>query len=297
MKSATPEGAAPARAAASLLGHVLAAAAPLGAAHTVVVVGARPGRRSTAHLAEIAPGAVAGRPGRAARHRPRRPASRWTRRPATLDGHGASCVPGDAPLLRAETLRRARRTRTPTPAHAAHRADRRGRRPDRATAGSCATPTARSPAIVEERTPTPTQRAIREINAGVYAFDAARAARRARPARRPTTPRARSTCTDVIGAARRRRARRSAARRAADADETAGVQRPRAARRAAPRAQRPRCSTRACAPASPSSTRRPPGSTSTVTLEPDVDAAARHPAARRARRVGRGRRGRPGHAR
>ena len=61
-------------------------------------------------------------------------------------------------------------------------ADRRGRRPDRAGPDH---PPREHPGlerIVEERDATPTQRAIREINAGAYAFDAVLPARRAEPA-------------------------------------------------------------------------------------------------------------------
>ena len=47
--------------------------------------------------------------------------------------------------------------------------------------------------IVEHKDATPEQRAITEINSGIYAFDAQVAARRPRARSRPTTPRARST--------------------------------------------------------------------------------------------------------
>ena len=85
----------------SLLGHVLAAAAPLEADHVVVVVGhAR--EAVGAHLASIAPHAV---PVVQAEQRGTGHAVRVAL-DATPDIDGAVLVvPGDAPLLRAETLR------------------------------------------------------------------------------------------------------------------------------------------------------------------------------------------------
>ncbi|MET0763794.1 MAG: bifunctional UDP-N-acetylglucosamine diphosphorylase/glucosamine-1-phosphate N-acetyltransferase GlmU [Blastococcus sp.] len=151
----------------SLLGHVLAAAEPLNAGATVVVVGA--GRQLVEdHLAQVAPGAI--------------PVVQEDQRGS---GHAAAValdavpdldgpvllVNGDAPLLRAATV---------VGLVEAHRA-----------AGSVLTvltaevddPTGLGRivrdadggvrAIVEERDATPEQRAIREINAGVYVGDAA----------------------------------------------------------------------------------------------------------------------------
>ncbi|MBN1091549.1 bifunctional UDP-N-acetylglucosamine diphosphorylase/glucosamine-1-phosphate N-acetyltransferase GlmU [Blastococcus sp. TML/M2B] len=151
----------------SLLGHVLAAAAPLAAGTTVVVVGA--GREQVAaHLAEVAPGAVA-----------------VVQEEQLGSGHAAevalAAVPeldgsvlvvnGDSPLLTSRTLGDL------VQAHDA--------------AGSVFTvltaevddPTGLGrivrdgrgapQAIVEERDATPEQRAIREVNAGVYVADAA----------------------------------------------------------------------------------------------------------------------------
>jgi bifunctional UDP-N-acetylglucosamine pyrophosphorylase/glucosamine-1-phosphate N-acetyltransferase len=151
----------------SLLGHVLAAAAPLGAGATVVVVGS--GRSAVEeHLRAVAPAAV--------------PVVQEEQRGS---GHAAAValaavpeldgpvliVNGDAPLLRAATV---------SALVTAH-----------ATAGSVLSvltaevddPTGLGRivrdeagavrAIVEERDATPEQRAIREINAGVYVGDAA----------------------------------------------------------------------------------------------------------------------------
>jgi bifunctional UDP-N-acetylglucosamine pyrophosphorylase/glucosamine-1-phosphate N-acetyltransferase len=166
MRSATPKVLHP-LGGRSMLGHVLAAAQPLGAGTTVVVVGA--GRAAVEeHLAEIAPDAL--------------PVLQEEQRGS---GHAASValaavpdlegtvliVNGDAPLLRTETV------------HALVTAH--------AGAGNALTVlTAQVPdptglgrivrdddgsvrAIVEERDATPAQRDIREINAGVYIGDAA----------------------------------------------------------------------------------------------------------------------------
>jgi len=151
----------------SLLGHVLAAAAPLGAGTTVVVVGA--GREAVEeHLAEIAPDAVA-----------------VLQAEQRGSGHAAAvaldAVPevdgdvlllnGDAPLLRVETVRTlvaqhqqagnlltvlTAEVDDPTGLGRVVRDDVGGVR-----------------AIVEERDATAAQRRIREINAGVYVGDAA----------------------------------------------------------------------------------------------------------------------------
>jgi bifunctional UDP-N-acetylglucosamine pyrophosphorylase/glucosamine-1-phosphate N-acetyltransferase len=150
----------------SMLGHVLAAAAPLGAGTTVVVVGS--GRAAVEeHLAQIAPAAVP-----------------VVQAEQLGSGHAAAValaavpdlegpvlvVNGDAPLLTARTL---------TALVAAH-----------AAAGSVFTvltaevedPTGLGRivrdadgaprAIVEERDATDEQRALREINAGVYVANA-----------------------------------------------------------------------------------------------------------------------------
>ena len=155
----------------SLLGHVLAAAEPLAADRTLVVVGAG-ADQVTAHLAEIAPKAVpvvqaeqlgtghAVRVALAAVPEPERVAGTVV------------VLNGDLPLLRPETIREL------VEAHEA--------------AGAAATllsvepadptglgrirrdPAGRLAGVVEERDATDPQRAIREVNAGSYAFDAAR---------------------------------------------------------------------------------------------------------------------------
>jgi bifunctional UDP-N-acetylglucosamine pyrophosphorylase/glucosamine-1-phosphate N-acetyltransferase len=145
----------------SMLGHVLAAAEPLGAGTTVVVVGA--GRSAVEdHLAAIAPGAV--------------PVLQEEQRGS---GHAAALaldavpeldgtvllVNGDAPLLRPETVRAlvAEHTRAGNALTVltAEVADPTGLgRIVRDAEGAVR-------AIVEERDATPEQRAIREINGGV----------------------------------------------------------------------------------------------------------------------------------
>ena len=150
----------------TLLGHVLAAAAPLAADRTLVVVG-HGADQVTAHLAEVAGGAepVLQTEQRGTGHAVRIALE------AAPDATGTVVVlNGDVPLLRSETV---------AALVAAHEA-----------AGAAATvlaaevpdPTGlgrivrdgegRLEQIVEERDASPAQRAIREINAGIYAFDA-----------------------------------------------------------------------------------------------------------------------------
>ncbi len=150
----------------SMLGHVLAAAAPLGAGTTVVVVGA--GRDAVvAHLSDVAPGAL---PAVQEEQRGSGHAARVALDAVPdLEGPVLVCN-GDSPLLTAGTL---------AALVAAHTA-----------AGSVFTvltaevddPTGlgriirdgegRPRAIVEERDATDEQRAIREVNAGVYVANA-----------------------------------------------------------------------------------------------------------------------------
>ena len=166
MRSATPKVLHP-LGGRTMLGHVLAAAEPLGAAATVVVVGA--GRDAVReHLAQVAPAAL--------------PVVQEEQRGS---GHAAAValdavpdvdgpvllVNGDAPLLRRETVTglvgahvAAGNALTVLTAEVA---DPTGLgRIVRGEAGAVR-------AIVEERDATDEQRAIREINAGVYVGDAA----------------------------------------------------------------------------------------------------------------------------
>ncbi|MGY1771724.1 bifunctional UDP-N-acetylglucosamine diphosphorylase/glucosamine-1-phosphate N-acetyltransferase GlmU [Blastococcus sp. SYSU D00813] len=165
MRSATPKVLHP-LGGRSMLGHVLAAAAPLGAGSTLVVVGA--GREAVVeHLAAVAPEArpVVQEEQRGSGH------AAQVALDAVPDLEGAVLVcNGDSPLLTARTLGAL------VAAHAA--------------AGSVFTvltaevddPTGlgrivrdddgRPRAIVEERDATDEQRAIREVNAGVYVANA-----------------------------------------------------------------------------------------------------------------------------
>ncbi|MDK3258835.1 bifunctional UDP-N-acetylglucosamine diphosphorylase/glucosamine-1-phosphate N-acetyltransferase GlmU [Blastococcus capsensis] len=151
----------------SMLGHVLAATAPLAAGTTVVVVGA--GREAVReHLSVIAPGALA-----------------VVQEEQRGSGHAAAValaampqvegpvllVNGDAPLLRAATVRHLVAEHTTSgnmlTVLTAEVEDPTGLgRIVRDGDGAVR-------AIVEQRDATPEQRALREINAGVYVGDAA----------------------------------------------------------------------------------------------------------------------------
>jgi bifunctional UDP-N-acetylglucosamine pyrophosphorylase / glucosamine-1-phosphate N-acetyltransferase len=151
----------------SMLGHVLAAAAPLGAARTVVVVGS--GREAVAeHLADVAPDAHA-----------------VVQEQQLGSGHAAAValdalgevsgavliVNGDAPLLRAETLT------------ALVQAHRDGGHVLTVLTAEVGDPTGLGRivrdgtgavrAIVEERDADAATRALTEVNAGVYVGQAA----------------------------------------------------------------------------------------------------------------------------
>ncbi|HET8659264.1 MAG TPA: bifunctional UDP-N-acetylglucosamine diphosphorylase/glucosamine-1-phosphate N-acetyltransferase GlmU [Micromonosporaceae bacterium] len=151
----------------TLLEHVLAAAAPLAAARTLAVVG-HGAEQVTAHLAETAPHAV---PVLQAEQRGTGHAVRLALESAPDCDGTVVVLNADVPLLRPQTL---------DALVAAHE-----------TAGAAATvltaevanPTGLGriirdeagglTAIVEERDATAGQRAIREVNAGIYAFDGA----------------------------------------------------------------------------------------------------------------------------
>jgi bifunctional UDP-N-acetylglucosamine pyrophosphorylase/glucosamine-1-phosphate N-acetyltransferase len=166
MKSATPKVLHPLLGR-TLVGHVLAAASAAGADRTIVVVGHK-AEQVEAHLAEIAPEATA-----------------VLRAQQNGTGHAVrialDAVPevsgtvvvlnGDVPLLRAETV---------ASLVAAHESGARGAT---VLAAEVADPaglgrivrdgSGNLERIVEERDASAEVRAIREINAGIYAFDAA----------------------------------------------------------------------------------------------------------------------------
>jgi bifunctional UDP-N-acetylglucosamine pyrophosphorylase / glucosamine-1-phosphate N-acetyltransferase len=176
----------------SLLGHVLAAAEPLNAGATVVVVGA--GRELVEeHLAQVAPGAVS-----------------VVQEEQRGSGHAAAValdavpglegpvllVNGDAPLLRAATVAALvechRSTGSVLTVLTAEVDDPTGLgRIVRGNDGGVR-------AIVEERDATPAQRAIREINAGVYVGDAA-ALRRTLARIEADNDQGEQYVTDVVG--------------------------------------------------------------------------------------------------
>ena len=138
----------------TMLGHVLAAALPLGAARTAVVDRRRPraGRREPARRrrrrhrrwSRSSSSAPVTRCG--SRWRRSTPSPSWTTTAAVL------VVPGDTPLLRAETLRRPARPARRTPRRR-HPADGRRSTTRPATAGWCAKKPVTVPVrqVVEER--------------------------------------------------------------------------------------------------------------------------------------------------
>src|SRR4051812_48156803 len=167
MKSATPKVLHPLLGR-TLVGHVLAAAEAARAEHTIVVVGHK-ADQVIAHLAEIAPAA---RPVLQAQQNGTGHAVRIALE-ATPDATGTVVVlNGDVPLLRPETVEALvaahEQAGTGATVLAAEVADPSGLgRIVRDGDGNLER-------IVEERDATPAQRALREINAGIYAFDAAR---------------------------------------------------------------------------------------------------------------------------
>lgn len=152
----------------TLLGHALTAAAPLGAERTLVVVGYG-ADQVAGHLAEVAPTAE---PVLQAEQRGTGHAVR-TALDAAPDAAGTVVVlNGDVPLLRAETVAALVEAHESAAAAATVLA---AEVPDPTGLGRIVRDDAgRFEQIVEERDATPAQRGIREINAGIYAFDAAR---------------------------------------------------------------------------------------------------------------------------
>ena len=150
----------------TVLGHVLAAASRVAAQRTLVVVG-HAADQVTAHLAEVAPQTT---PVLQAEQRGTGHAVRIALEAVPEAGGTVVVLNGDAPLLRGETVA------TLVEAH-----ERAGAAAT-VLAAEVPDPTGlgrivRDPAgglerIVEERDASPAERAIREINAGIYAFDA-----------------------------------------------------------------------------------------------------------------------------
>ncbi|MDH6464218.1 bifunctional UDP-N-acetylglucosamine pyrophosphorylase/glucosamine-1-phosphate N-acetyltransferase [Micromonospora sp. A200] len=152
----------------TLLGHVLTAAAPLAADRTVVVVG-HGAEQVRAHLTEIAPGAT---PVLQAQQLGTGHAVRIALEAVPEASGTVVVINGDVPLLRAETV---------AALVAAHEGEGAAATvlaaevPDPTGLGRIVRDAAgRLEQIVEERDATPAQRALREINAGIYAFDAVR---------------------------------------------------------------------------------------------------------------------------
>ncbi|WP_308163674.1 MULTISPECIES: bifunctional UDP-N-acetylglucosamine diphosphorylase/glucosamine-1-phosphate N-acetyltransferase GlmU [unclassified Micromonospora] len=152
----------------TLLGHVLAAAGPLGADRTVVVVG-HGADQVREHLSEVAPGAT---PVLQERQLGTGHAVRIVL-DAVPDASGTVVViNGDVPLLRPETVQALVEAHEDAAAAATVLA---AEVPDPTGLGRIVRDVqGQLEQIVEERDATPQQRALREINAGIYAFDAAR---------------------------------------------------------------------------------------------------------------------------
>ncbi|SCG43166.1 bifunctional UDP-N-acetylglucosamine pyrophosphorylase / Glucosamine-1-phosphate N-acetyltransferase [Micromonospora siamensis] len=152
----------------TLIGHVLTAAAPLGAERTVVVVGHR-AEQVREHLSEVAPQAT---PVLQERQLGTGHAVRIALE-AVPDGTGTVVVlNGDVPLLRAETVAALVEAHEGAGAAATVLA---AAVPDPTGLGRIVRDdSGRLERIVEERDATPAQRELREINAGIYAFDAVR---------------------------------------------------------------------------------------------------------------------------
>ncbi|GAB3143983.1 bifunctional UDP-N-acetylglucosamine diphosphorylase/glucosamine-1-phosphate N-acetyltransferase GlmU [Micromonospora sonneratiae] len=151
----------------TLVGHVLAAAAPLAADRTLVVVG-HGADQVVAHLAEVSPDADA------VRQTEQRGTGHAVRiaLDATPELTGTVVVlNGDVPLLRAETVGALVESHETSGAAATVLAAE----VDEPTGLGriVRDPDGRLEQIVEERDASPAQRSIREINAGIYAFDAA----------------------------------------------------------------------------------------------------------------------------
>ncbi|MEV4270463.1 bifunctional UDP-N-acetylglucosamine diphosphorylase/glucosamine-1-phosphate N-acetyltransferase GlmU [Micromonospora aurantiaca] len=152
----------------TLLGHVLAAAGPLGADRSVVVVG-HGADQVREHLTEVAPGAT---PVLQERQLGTGHAVRIAL-DAVPDATGTVVViNGDVPLLRPETVQALVEAHEEAAAAATVLA---AEVPDPTGLGRIVRDAqGHLEQIVEERDATPQQRALREINAGIYAFDAAR---------------------------------------------------------------------------------------------------------------------------
>ncbi|WDZ88013.1 bifunctional UDP-N-acetylglucosamine diphosphorylase/glucosamine-1-phosphate N-acetyltransferase GlmU [Micromonospora cathayae] len=152
----------------TLVGHVLAAAAPLGAERTVVVVG-HGADQVRAHLAEVAPEAT---PVLQAQQLGTGHAVRIALEAVPEAAGTVVVINGDVPLLRPETVDALVGAHEEAGAAATVLA---AEVPDPTGLGRIVRDAAgHLERIVEERDATAVQRAIREINAGIYAFDVVR---------------------------------------------------------------------------------------------------------------------------
>ena len=235
--------------------------------HLVVVVGH--GREAVAeHLAEVAPRALSRSSRRSSTAPGTRCASRWRRWPRRRSTGTVRRGHRRHPAAHRRDAGRGSSTRARVDRRRGHRADRRPRRPRPATAASCAPPTARSAAIVEHKDADERPARGPRDQRGMYAFDAADARAPRSAGSPPTTPRARSTSPTSLGHPARRRPAASPPSPATDPHEILGVN-DRVQLAEAGRLLRDRIIAAVDARrASRSSTPRPPGSTSTSSLEP-----------------------------
>ncbi|SBT68885.1 UDP-N-acetylglucosamine pyrophosphorylase [Micromonospora sediminicola] len=152
----------------TLLGHVLAAAGPLGADRTVVVVG-HGADQVREHLTEVAPAAT---PVLQERQLGTGHAVRIALDAVPEATGTVVVINGDVPLLRPATVEALVEAHEGAGAAATVLA---AEVPDPTGLGRIVRDTqGQLEQIVEERDATPQQRALREINAGIYAFDVAR---------------------------------------------------------------------------------------------------------------------------
>jgi bifunctional UDP-N-acetylglucosamine pyrophosphorylase/glucosamine-1-phosphate N-acetyltransferase len=166
MKSATPKVLHPLLGR-TLVGHVLAAAEAAGAASTMVVVGHKADLVAR-HLTEIAPAAT---PVLQAQQNGTGHAVRIALEAAPEATGTVVVLNGDVPLLRPDTVAALigahEAARTAATVLVAEVADPAG------LGRIVRDPSGNLERIVEERDATAEQRALREVNAGIYAFDAA----------------------------------------------------------------------------------------------------------------------------
>ena len=240
----------------TLVHHAVLAAEGLEPEHLVVVVGH--GRdQVAAHLAEVAP--KAGTAVQDQQLGTGHAVGCALEGPAAADRHGRRDLRRRPAAHDRDSPRRCSRPTPPTATPPRSSLPRSTTPP--ATAGCCALPTGRWPGSSSRRTARPTSSPSREINSGVYAFDAAALRDGARPARHRQRP-----GRALPHRRRRARAQLPAAGSVRSPPPTAGR-----SRASTTGCSSPPCtasstgapSSAGCSPGPLSSTPRPPGSTPT----------------------------------